>query len=673
MSGYTIFLIGLQSGDQAFAKTHFSGAGHVVQVGESTRLAELLDKAKPTAIYLHSRKSENAVKELKKANSTSPHTPVVLVYHDLSGTVVLDAWHAGAADVIGLPLTAQSLDRSLQRALTHVSAPQTEGEEEGEARLRFLDDTGQEQWCVIASPKFTIGRGNTNDLSLTQMSVSRQHAEIVKDDSQYWLHDLGSRHGTYLNGTRIEKDKLTNGDRIQLGGPQAPVLTFRQGDLLQSLLDMSDSHTDIGLHMRGFRDIGLLLGTFRALSSIPLLDDLLSLVVDTAIELTGAERGFIMLKEDDGSLSFRCARDSAKRSLDQSSFRTSKRGPEDVLATGRRVAINDLDAGDAGDHTETRRWGVRRIFCVPLRHVSRHDTLNLPSTAQAQIIGVLSVDSQSVGVGLSDTHLDALETLASEAAIAIYNARLFNEAEEKRRMDEELAIAKRVQQALLPPTDKIVPFACAHSLNLPCREVGGDYYDYFELEGDRFGFALADVAGKGMPAALLMSMVDGIFSAQTLADFPLPSMMSNVNRKLVQRGSGDRFVTFFFGILDSQGNFTYTNAGHDPPLLLRPDGSISQLKEGGMVLGLFASAQYESKTITISPGDHIVLFTDGLVEARNTAEEEFGNERLQNLLREVAHLPSVEIRAVLEKAVSEYSSDAPQHDDITLMVVGFRE
>jgi sigma-B regulation protein RsbU (phosphoserine phosphatase) len=192
------------------------------------------------------------------------------------------------------------------------------------------------------------------------------------------------------------------------------------------------------------------------------------------------------------------------------------------------------------------------------------------------------------------------------------------------------------------------------------------------MENGRLGFALGDVAGKGMPAALLTSMLQGIFSAQTLLDLPLPAILSNVNRTLVRRGTGNRFVTFFFGILDALGNCTYTNAGHNPPYLVRPDGSMSELTEGGMVLGLFAFAEYESRTVSLQPGDRIVLFTDGVVEARNLAGDEFGEERLRALLKESATLTPDVVVEKIRSAVMTFAAQTPQHDDITMMVVEYR-
>jgi phosphoserine phosphatase RsbU/P len=283
------------------------------------------------------------------------------------------------------------------------------------------------------------------------------------------------------------------------------------------------------------------------------------------------------------------------------------------------------------------------------------------------------VDSAGVGPRMSKARMDALETLASEAAMAIYSARLYKDSQDKRRMDEQLAIAREIQQALLPLPDRDLEYVRACSQSLPCYEIGGDYFDYFNLDRGRFGFAPGDVAGKGMPAALLASLVQGIFSGQTHFDAPLPAIIGEVNRNLAQRGPGNRFMTFFFGILDPDGNCTYVNAGHNPPFLLHPDGSMRELITGGMVLGLFAGVQYEAETIKLQPDDHLVLFTDGVIESLNVAGEEFGMDRLVALLGANARASAPEILARLKEAVLAFSANAPQYDDITIMVIGYRE
>ena len=669
-----IMLVGLPEGDQELALQHLRAAGHTARTAAVLPPGGLVHPhVAADLIFLHASPPSQALEQLRQLKMQENPRPAVLVVQEASASLALQAWHGGAADLLILPLTPQALDESLKRSEHLLPDRETDGATEVRARLRYLDSTGKEHWAALIPPRFTIGRSTDSDLVFGQMHISRQHAEIMVEGDDYILRDLSSKHGCFVNGVPVEQKRLVNGDRIQLGGTHGQSLTFHHGDLLRSLLSISESNSQAGLSIRGFREMGLLFQTLRALSSIPLLDDLLSLVVDTAIAITGAERGFIMLKEPDGDLSFRCARNNYKQPLDGILFQTSRRVPNEVFETSRRIIINDLDIGDLGDHSSTRQLGVRSIVCVPLRYWAFRDAYSDPATGKVETIGVLYIDSPSIAERLSETQTDALDTLASEAAMAIHNARLYKESLEKRKLEEELAIAREIQQALLPAPDRTLPFVNAFSHNLPCREVGGDYFDYFELEGGKLGFAVGDVAGKGIAAALTTSMLQGIFSAQAQLELPLATLISNVNKNLVKRGPGNRFVTLFFGILDPEGRVTYTNAGHNPPFVVGRDGSIRELTEGGMVLGLFPEAAYESQTVRLNAGDHLVLFTDGVLEARNRSGEEFGDERLRPLLRAHAASSASEILKVINKSLSEFSVDAPQHDDITMMVLGFRE
>jgi sigma-B regulation protein RsbU (phosphoserine phosphatase) len=667
-----ILLAGLEERAATQANDFLTELGHrIVTVDGISDPREFLTEPGLGVVYLQPPSGSDGITELRKIVEACPGVPVVLITTGATASGTLDAFHAGAADVLLLPLAKPSLKASLDRAMKYA---RRKPDSTSLARLRYLDEAGKECWAAIIPPRFTIGRSSNNDLVLTQMNVSRMQAEILIENNEHRIRDLGSKHGTYVNGIRMEEAKLVHGDRIQVGGLHGSNVTFHQGDLLQSLLGLSESKSEAGLSVRGFREIGLLLETFRALSSIPLLDDVLALVVDTAIELTGAERGFIMLKDSNSQLQFRCARNSFKQPLDGSYFQTSRRVPEEVFNNAQPMVINDLDIGAGGeDHAVTRRLGVRSISCVPLRYFAFHESGSLSGMRLMETLGVLYVDSQNVAARLSDTQLKALETLASEAAMAIYNARLYKESQEKRRLDQELAIAREIQQALLPPSNKILPYACAYSENIPCHEVGGDYFDYFDFDDGRLGFALGDVAGKGMSAALLTSVLQGIFSTQTLLNLPPPAILSNVNRNLARRSTGNRFVTLFFGILDPQGLLTYSNAGHNPPILLGPDGSIRELTEGGIVLGIFDDADYESATVELKRGDHLVLFTDGVLEARDTKGDEFGEQRLHTLLQENARRSASDILARLRDAIALFSAGTPQHDDITMMILGYQE
>jgi len=295
---FSILLTGLKSAEEGFAISHFAQSGHAVVTARD--IAEGKGKLKSHAmglVYLQASSDDKAVEEIKEAAIQFASLPIVLICEQPMESLVHDGLQAGASDVLFPPLSHHALAISLQRAVGQLRIHGIDARPPAPARFLHHDEAGKECWASILPPRFTIGRSSGSNLILNHISISRTHAEVLVQNGEYLLRDVGSKQGTYLNGTRIETAKLTNGDRIQLGGPQGIGLVFHEGDLLQSLLGVSDASYGTNLSVRGFREVGMLLSTFRALSSIPLLDDLLSLVVDTAIELTGAERGFIMLKE----------------------------------------------------------------------------------------------------------------------------------------------------------------------------------------------------------------------------------------------------------------------------------------------------------------------------------------------------------------------------------------
>src|SRR5439155_7672108 len=223
---------------------------------------------------------------------------------------------------------------------------------------------------------------------------------------------------------------------------------------------------------------------------------------------------------------------------------------------------------------------------------------------------------------------EALETLAAEAAVAIENARLYREAIEKGRIEEELRMASQIQQALLPKSRTRGSFYDASGTSIACRAIGGDFFEYIDLPDGSFGFALGDVSGKGPPAALLTAMLQGMFSTQAFAPVEPAEMLTRVNRALIARGIESRFATIFFAVLRADGRMMYCNAGQNPPLLFSASG-VRKLETGGMIVGLFPHATYEQEDIQLSAGDSLAVFSDGVSEALNPAGEEYGEERIQ--------------------------------------------
>lgn len=537
-----------------------------------------------------------------------------------------------------------------------------------EVRLEVTDTLGRRVVPVAKTP-FEIGRRETNDLCLVGSEVSRDHAEILTADNAYLLRDRASRYGTYVNGEQVTDRALVHGDRIRLGRSGGAEMVFLTGDS-ESVLERTPATTTA---VGDLRQVATLLEGLRALGTGRVLDDVLSMVLDSAIEVSGAERGFIMLAPADGDLEFKMARGRGHATLPGSSFATSRKIPEEVFRTGEpRLVADLLDGNLASVHMGTVALGIRNVLCVPLRLVRYFDKAE--AVGAERRIGVLYLDSREKGILMSSSTRAALETLATEAAVAIENARLYRETMEKARMEQELRIAAEIQQALLPKMGRTGTFFNAAAASLPCRSIGGDFYDYVDLPTGALGFALGDVAGKGPPAALLSAMMQGMFAAQAATSDSPSQTIARVNLALYRRGIESRFVTLMYGALRPDGRLTYCNAGHNPPLVISGAAgalSVRRLECGGPIVGLFETATYDEETVTLAKGDWLIVFSDGVSEAMSVTADEYGEERIVKCVD--ANL-AAEPRRLLEALfadVREFTRGAPQSDDITAMVLRY--
>jgi len=539
-----------------------------------------------------------------------------------------------------------------------------------EARLEVTDALGRRVVPIVKAP-FEIGRRETNDLRLAGSEVSRDHAEIVTAaDGTFVLKDRASRYGTYVNGDQVTERHLAHGDRIRLGRSGGAEMVFLVTESLPQA-DKASTTTAIG----DLRQIAALLEGLRALGSGRVLDDVLSLVLDSAIDVSGAERGFIMLANAaTGELEFKMARNRGRTTLPGGSFATSRKIPEEVFRTGEPRLVADLLDGElANVHMGTVALGIRNVLCVPLKLVRYLDKAEAADEREKRI-GVLYLDSREKGVLMSSSTRNALETLATEAAVAIENARLYRETMEKAKMEQEMKIAAEIQQALLPKMSRAGAFFTAAAASLPCRSIGGDFYDYVDLQGGALGFALGDVAGKGPPAALLSAMMQGIFAAQAATNDSPAQTISRVNLALYRRGIESRFVTLMYGAIAPDGRLTYCNAGHNPPLVIANNGghlSMRRLECGGPIVGLFEAATFDEETVTLAQGDWLIVFSDGISEAMSASGDEYGESRIVDVVGKNSALEPKELLEALFADVREFARGAPQSDDITAMVLRY--
>ena len=527
-----------------------------------------------------------------------------------------------------------------------------------DARLQVTDSQGR-RVVPLDKPVFIIGRRTAADLQLVNADISREHAEIERVGLQYLLRDRGSRYGTFVNGEQITERPLEHGDRIRLGRTDGIELVFmteastHASGLREAASDASD-----------LRQMAAILNGLRALGTGRVLEEVLTLVLDSALDVTKAERGFVMLARPDGELEFKVARGRGGVTLSGTSFTTSSKIPREVFQTGQSRIVGDLMDGNlAGMHDGTIAIGIRHVLCVPL-------SVNPMAGGDRHVIGVLYLDGRERSTMLSQATRSSLEAFATQAALAIDSARLYAESAEKARLDRDLRIAAEIQQALLPEPNFDSGWATLAASSIPCRTVGGDFFDYLEVTERGLGFALGDVAGKGPPAALLAAAVQSNFAAQATVTTDPADTMTRVNKALLRRAIEARFATMFYGVVTEQGRLAYCNAGQEPPLVIRR-GSIDWLEAGGPVLGLLSMATYEFDTVVLEPGDLVVVCSDGVTEARNLEGEEFGRERLVTALAQAHGARADTALDALLGAVRKYSAGTAQSDDITALVLRY--
>jgi serine phosphatase RsbU (regulator of sigma subunit)/pSer/pThr/pTyr-binding forkhead associated (FHA) protein len=530
-------------------------------------------------------------------------------------------------------------------------------------RLQVSDVLGERDVTLDHFP-FTIGRRETNDLRLGGSEVSREHAEIVVDEGRFVLRDRDSRYGTFVNGESVKECPLTAGDRIRLGRGGGADLVFlsTDEDRVTSTRSSTGARNDL-------RQITSLLEGVRALGSGRVLQDVLALVLDSALDISGAERAFIMLSTPANELEFKLARNRDKLTLTDSTFATSRKIPEEVFSTGKTKVVADLlDSGFADVHMGTVALGIRNVVCVPLNLVRYVETAD--AKGEDRRIGVLYLDSREKGTLLSENTRTGLETLAAEASVAIQNAQLYREKLEKARMEQEMRIAAEIQQALLPKPRASLGFVEASAASVPCRSIGGDFFDYVDEPGKAFGFTLGDVAGKGPPAALMSALMQGMFAAQASSQQGPAAAVTVINKALCRRGIESRFVTLLFGVMTPQGHLTYCNAGHNPPFVLTREG-VRRLEAGGPVVGLLDMAPYAQGVDKLEAGDVIVLYSDGVSEAFDTGGQDFGEDRLLEVAQAGRDLGAQALVDRIVSAVRAFTKGAAQSDDITVMVIRY--
>ena len=527
---------------------------------------------------------------------------------------------------------------------------------------------------------FPLGRAPDSRVVVNDSAVSRQHACLKVKDGAFWIEDLGSKNGTKVNGTLISGPKQLNpGDRIDIGpcslffsseghgtGSSARVADTKApgtvhavplAELVGGVPSAASLRTIAGAGAPPQRIAYFLQSVDRvgqAMAAHKPIADLYGFIVDLVSEVLRADRSVLLLREDGGALVPKAVK---------------QRGAGGEVVVSRSIAARAIDDRQAiltsdaqsderfKEHASVIRQRINSAMCVPLWH-------------ESDVLGVLYVDNVAAPTPFEETDLRILTLIGHLAAVKILETRSFEELQRQHRYEEELKRAANIQQSLLP-TDPLLkpPFRVAGK-NVPSSDVGGDYYDFVPGEGSMLTVGLGDVAGKGMPAALLMTNLHASVRAHVESEPRLPIVMARLNRSIHQAVRGERFITLVLVAIDTAtGEIRYVNAGHNPPYLIRSSGEIEKLSVGGLLLGMFPEAGYESAGLRMEPGDVLLLYSDGVTEAHDDGMDEFGEERLAAFLSENRELDPEKLTEALIRRVHEFSSQGKPGDDVTVAVI----
>jgi phosphoserine phosphatase RsbU/P len=524
---------------------------------------------------------------------------------------------------------------------------------------------GNEQRIInLDHSPFSVGRKVDKDLVIADPRVSRDHAVIVSENGEFCVVDQGSKHGTFVNGEKVQRKALERNDRLEFGvrdvayvifNPRHSTTNTAREFLSQiSVMHISDETTDL-------EKLVLFLEAARKLNTVGVLDEILMTLLDVTLKLTRAERAFVFMKNDQGQLRLAAGRNSKGEPLLEDTT-ISHSILEDALKSNSEFVLTDTSRSvDLTGRKSIVAYDLRTVICVPLRKPQVQTTRGSDPAAPAALgeaMGALYVDSRFASRDISSVSNDILHAIATEAASLIENARLVQAEESAKRYQQELAIAASIQQRLMSVTIPEVPFARLDGRNLACKEIGGDFFDAFNTE-QGLTVVLADVSGKGVSAAVLASTLQGMIYSQLAAGMPLTEIVSFVNSFFTHKHIGEKYATLIMARIRPNGELEYVNCGHVPPLIVS-GGNVERPEHGNLPVGLLPDAEYKSARLQLKAGDRLVLVTDGVTEAENARGEFFEDSRLE-LAAKTGTMEDI------FSAISDFCSGTALSDDCTVV------
>jgi len=548
--------------------------------------------------------------------------------------------------------------------------------------------------------KLTIGRSSRNDICISDPFASRLHAEIRRENEQVLLVDNGSANGTFVNGHRVSGSlRLSVGDVVRIGeteieyssgeqdmlsgatvfltglaGQSLPadtitspiparsttdlISSIRSGSISGEARASSAARTAMKPEKPGRDLLSIVSQVGIALLPRTSLEDTLKMTIDLVFQAIPAERGFLFLKEN-GELTCKIARGASEAALPTASqVQLSRSITNKVLTEGASVLTSDAmhDPRFQSQHSVVLSQ-IRSVMAVPL-------------ASGEETFGMVYVDNPFDN-RFQEEDLKVLTTIASVASIKIENDRLLDERLEKRRMEEELKVASEIQMRLQPFSPPKLDGWDMTGVSFPCREIGGDYYDFIHRKRDsHLIVAVGDVSGKGTGAALLMSSLHAAVRAQSQTRASISEVMGEINQYIFENSPSNKFLTLFYGELDPiSGTLLYSNGGHNAPIFVRRTGEVQRLDKGGLPIGMMQGVFYQEGSMEFEPGDVLVIYSDGITESINERDEEFDEERLIDVVKNNLGRSASGIRDRIDESLSRFVGTTAPVDDMTLMII----
>ena len=529
------------------------------------------------------------------------------------------------------------------------------------AKLTISLDSGQHQIHYLLPQSYKLGRGDENEIVISDPSVSRCHAEIKFENGLFSIVDNGSKNGSLLNNSHFKHQELHDLDCIQIG------------NVLMHFHDENGKSTPGQLRTEEFvqEEFFKFAKTRRTEIST---DDVLQTMLDLALSLIHAEKGFLFECSHTGKPKFKFGKNTKEKLVSENQLSRTDRQiiDEAIKLREMKIALN-------GRGYKSGKLSPWRRIAVPLVAGKSGESQN-SGMRNDGLLGVCYFFSEEKSKPISERKQELLHVLTHQISIAMENEMLVTEAREKRRIGQQLLAARQTQQKLFPSVRQKSQALQVATFSAPFETISGDYFDIIPISKSTIAIAIGDICGKGLPAALLASTVQAAISSQLEYSTSPDEIIRKLNRLLIKSTADSIFLTLFFGILDIEsGILKYINAGHPPPILVRGDNTIEELSATTFALGILEPETEQEKTVKFEVRDILIMYTDGVIENQNENKKIYGRKRLLKLIQSISATGNIrrrKLETILKNIVedlSDFSEEKKQLDDLTLVAVKRRK